>query len=269
MPKMNKPFKFKQFTVEQDRCAMKIGTDGVLLGAWVSLENNPFSILDIGAGTGIIALQLAQRSRAELIDAIEIDANAYEQCVANFESSPWGDRLFCYHASLTEFVRELEEEEDEIEIQNENENDEQFLKYDLVISNPPFFQSPSPPRRISPEGGDPLNNISRELARFNDALPFDELIESASRLLSDEGIFAVVIPRKEEENFIKMAAEANLFLNRICRVRGTETSEEKRSLLEFSFEKTPPKIENLVIETSRHNYTEAYKKLVAEFYLKM
>jgi len=95
------------------------------------------------------------------------------------------------------------------------------------------------------------------------------LIESASQLLSDEGIFAVIIPRKEEENFIKMASEVNLFPNRICRVRGTETSEEKRSMLEFSFEKISPKIENLTIETSRHNYTEAYKKLVAEFYLKM
>ena len=142
-----KPFKFKQFTIEQDRCAMKIGTDGVLLGAWVSLKNNPFSILDIGAGTGIIALQLAQRSHAEMIDALEIDENAYEQCVDNFENSQWGDRLFCYHASLEEFVEEIED------------------KYDLIISNPPFFQSPSPPRRISPEGGEPINNTSRELAR--------------------------------------------------------------------------------------------------------
>ena len=118
---MNKPFQFKQFTIEQDRCAMQIGTDGVLLGAWVSIENNPFSILDIGAGTGVIALQLAQRSDAEMIDALEVDDNAYEQCVDNFENSPWGDRLFCYHASLGEFIEEIED------------------KYDLIVSNPPFY----------------------------------------------------------------------------------------------------------------------------------
>ncbi|WP_410006905.1 tRNA1(Val) (adenine(37)-N6)-methyltransferase [Aequorivita nionensis] len=244
-----KPFKFKQFTVEQDRCAMKIGTDSVLLGAWVSIKNNPFSILDIGAGTGIIALQLAQRSKAEMVDAIEIDEDAYEQCVDNFENSPWGDRLFCYHASLEEFVEEIEE------------------KYDIIISNPPFYSPPLP--SASPPKGEKIISTSRELARFNDALPFDELIESASQLLSDEGIFAVIIPRKEEENFIKMASEVNLFPNRICRVRGTETSEEKRSMLEFSFEKISPKIENLTIENSRHDYTENYQNLVKDFYLKM
>lgn len=245
-----KPFKFKQFTVAQDRCAMKIGTDGVLLGAWVSVKNNPFSILDIGAGTGIIALQLAQRSNAEIIDAIEIDENAYEQCVDNFENSQWGDRLFCYHASLDEFVEEMED------------------KYDLIISNPPFY---SPPlcQGESPEKGEKIIAQSRKLARFNDALPFDELIESASRLLSDEGIFAVIIPKSVEENFIKMASEVNLFPQRICRVRGTKTSEEKRSMLAFSFEKISPKIENLTIEASRHDYTTAYKNLVQDFYLKM
>lgn len=235
-----KPFQFKQFTIEQDRCAMKIGTDGVLLGAWVSIKNNPFAVLDIGAGTGIIALQLAQRSNAEMIDALEIDENAFEQCVDNFENSAWSDRLFCYHASLEEFVEEVDD------------------KYDIIISNPPFYTEDF---KTADE--------SRDVARFNDALPFNELIDSASHLLSDKGVFAVIIPRKEEENFIKMASEVNLFPSRICRVRGNETSEEKRSLLEFSFEEKAAKLENIILENSRHDYTEDYKNIVQEFYLKM
>jgi len=93
---MSKPFVFKQFTINQDKCAMKIGTDAVLLGAWINIKNSPNSILDIGAGTGVIALMLAQRCYAEAIDAIEIEANAFEQCVENFENSIWNDRLFCY-----------------------------------------------------------------------------------------------------------------------------------------------------------------------------
>lgn len=235
-----KPFQFKQFKVEQDRCAMKIGTDGVLLGAWVSVESNPYSILDIGAGTGIIALQLAQRSDAEVVDAIEIDEDAYEQCVENFENSPWGDRLFCYHAALDEFTEEIDDE------------------YDLIISNPPFYSEDYK-----------TTNEARDLARFTEALPFDELIESAAQLLSDDGVFGVIIPRKEEETFIKMASEVELFPKRICRVKGNPNSEEKRSLMEFSFKEIQPKIENLTIEISRHEYTEEYKNLVKDFYLKM
>ena len=106
---MSKPFKFKQFTIEQDRCAMKIGTDGVLLGAWTALQENTYNILDIGSGTGIITLMLAQRSNAENIEAIELDDDAFEQCTENFENSPWGDRLFCFHAGFDEFVDEYTE----------------------------------------------------------------------------------------------------------------------------------------------------------------
>ena len=233
-------FTFKQFSVNQDRCAMKIGTDGVLLGAWTPLINNPFNVLDIGAGTGILSLMLAQRSNAEQIDAIEIDEDAYEQCVENFEASPWGDKLFCFHAGLDEFVDEPEDE------------------YDLIISNPPFYTDDYK-----------SDNTSRDLARFEDALPFEELIEAAALLLSDNGIFSVIIPFKEEERFVSMCKELDLFPLKITRVKGTPTTEIKRSLLAFCRMEQTPLIDELIIEISRHNYTPEYIELTKEFYLKM
>ncbi len=238
---MEQPFHFKQFTIEQDRCAMKIGTDGILLGAWVELKD-PYSILDIGAGTGIIGLMMAQRSDAGLIDAIEIDDEAYEQCVDNFENSPWGDRLFCYHASLNEFAEEMQEEE----------------KYDLIISNPPFYAEDYK-----------SGNNARDMARFADALPFVDLLGYASSLLSEDGNFAVIIPFTEEGNFLKIAETYNFFPNRITRVRGAENAPIKRSLLQLSFSTDGVKEDELVIEISRHEYTPEYIAMVKNFYLKM
>jgi tRNA1Val (adenine37-N6)-methyltransferase len=233
-------FRFKQFSINQDKAAMKIGTDGVLLGAWVNISNNVNSILDIGTGTGLIALQLAQRSDAEAIDAIEIESQAFEQAVENFEQSDWGDRLYCYHSSLEEFASEIDD------------------TYDLIVSNPPFY-----------EDDFETENTARNKARFTSSLSFESLIKGASKLLSENGVFAVIIPFKEEQNFIVLAHKNNLFLNRVCHVKGTATSDFKRSLLEFSFQKKEPIKEELVLEISRHNYTEAYKNLVNDFYLKM
>jgi tRNA1Val (adenine37-N6)-methyltransferase len=237
---MSKPFNFKEFTIHQDRCAMKIGTDGVLLGAWVSVENKPDDIMDIGAGTGVIALQLAQRSFAENIVAVEIEDAAFEQCTENFENSPWADRLFCYHASAQEFATEMDD------------------SFQLIVSNPPFYSEDYK-----------TQNTSRDTARFNTALPFDELIGCVHKLLAAEGIFALILPRKEEEHFIALASEAGLFPKRICRVRGTAVSEEIRSLMEFSFRRNKTIYEELTLETERNIYTEAYKNLVKDFYLKM
>ncbi|UOB16131.1 tRNA1(Val) (adenine(37)-N6)-methyltransferase [Abyssalbus ytuae] len=238
---MNKPFNFKQFTINQDQCAMKVGTDGVLLGAWTNIEFHPFSVLDIGAGTGLLSLMLAQRSSAQIIDALEIDDDAYEQCVENFEASPWGDRLFCYHAGLDEFVDEIED------------------KYDLIISNPPFYAE-----NVT------SGNKQRDIARSNFSLPFEELIEGVSKLLSETGKFSVIIPFKEEKKLIAIALAHKLYPNRITQVKGSCTSEIKRSLIEFSFSKT----ENLnptglVIEKERHSYTKDYIHLTKDFYLKM
>lgn len=237
-----KPFKFKQFTVEQDRCAMKIGTDGVLLGAWASLEHQPYNILDIGTGTGIISLMLAQRSAAENIEAVEIDDDAYEQATSNFENSPWADRLFCYHAAIQEFASEMIDEE----------------PYDLIISNPPFYTEDYKSQ-----------DSARDTARFTDALPFQHLIVCAAHLLSEIGKFAVILPKKETAQFIKISEENNLFLQRICKVKGSETSISKRVLLEFGFLKTTLISESLTIEKERHEYTKEYLNLVKDFYLKM
>lgn len=219
---------------------MKVGTDAVLLGAWTPIEQNPTSILDIGSGTGILSLMLAQRSHAETIDAIEIDDDAYEQCVENFEQSQWGDRLFCFHASLLEFTEEIVE------------------KYDLIISNPPFYSADYK-----------SENIQRDLARFSGALPFDHLLHSVSKLLSKQGIFSVIIPYKEEETFRTLASKVNLVPHNILHVKGNPSSEIKRSLMAFSFSKKDIKTEDLIIETSRHEYTQDYINLTKDFYLKM
>jgi tRNA1Val (adenine37-N6)-methyltransferase len=233
-------FTFKQFSVQQDKTAMKVGTDGVLLAAWTPINHNPFSILDIGAGTGIIALMLAQRTHAEQIDALEIEEEAYEQAVENFENSPWGDRLFCFHAGLDEFIEEPEDE------------------YDLIVSNPPFYSE-----------NYKTENEQRDLARFQDAMPFEELIEAADLMLSENGIFAVIIPFKEEKNFIALAKEAELYPVKITRVKGTPTSDIKRSLLAFSRNEIHNiAIDELIIETDRHVYTPEYIELTKDFYLK-
>ncbi|BDB52464.1 tRNA1(Val) (adenine(37)-N6)-methyltransferase [Flavobacterium ammonificans] len=234
-------FQFKQFSLEQDQCAMKIGTDGVLLGAWAPILHNPYSILDIGTGTGIIALMLAQRSNAAQIDALEIEENAYEQATDNFENSPWNDRLFCFHAGLDEFMEEPEDE------------------YDLIVSNPPFYAEDYK-----------TNDEQRDLARFQDALPFEDLIEVADLLLSENGILAVIIPYKEEERFLAIAKEFELYPIKITRVKGTPTTEIKRSLLAFKrFELPTLHSDELIIETARHQYTPEYIELTKEFYLKM
>ncbi len=240
---MKKPFKFKEFTIYQDKTAMKIGTDAVLLGAWSTIDHFPDMILDIGSGTGVLGLMLAQRSDALTIDSVEIEGNAYEQTVENYERSDWGDRLFCYHASFQEFAQEMNEEEE---------------VYDLIVSNPPFYNDAFE-----------TEDDARNKARFTSSLTFEELVKGVSQLLSEKGFFCTIIPFKEEENFIKLAEKYNMHINRACRVRGNENSEIKRSLLQFSSNKKDLIEESLIIEKERHKYTDAYTKLTKDFYLKM
>ena len=233
-------FQFKQFAVQQDKSAMKVGTDGVLLGAWLEVSSSPYRIVDIGSGTGLIALMMAQRTHAECVDAVELNASAYEQTVENFESSDWGDRLFCYHASFQEFANEIEDE------------------YDLIISNPPFYSSTF----MTP-------SQDRTMARHTLSLTYTELLEGTAKLLSKEGACAFIIPYVEEDKFVSIAAENKMLPNRITRVRGNSNSEIKRSLIQLSFIEKEVEITELQIEISRHKYTESYKNLVKDFYLKM
>lgn len=247
----SQPFQFKEFTIAQDRCAAKIGTDGVLLGAWTSLNREPDSILDIGTGTGVIALMLAQRSIAQTIDALELEDNAYEQASENFENSQWGDRLFCYHAHLHEFALEMDEQ------------------YDHIVCNPPFYKNAYQ-----------TEDQARNQARFEDAMPFNLIVGAIMRLLSQKGTFAIILPFEEEEDFIKLCAQGKLIPSRITRVRGNAKAPIKRSLIEFRFQEsssssienthnTHPQHTELIIEKERHVYTEQYLNLVQDFYLRM
>jgi tRNA1Val (adenine37-N6)-methyltransferase len=222
---------------------MKIGTDGVLLGAWCSLKDNTNKILDIGSGTGVISLMLAQRFNNTTIDSVEIEKNAYEQSVENFERSVWADRLFCFYSTFQDFAKERKEDGE---------------TYDLIISNPPFYTD-----------NVKNNNRARNKARSTSFLSFVELISGVSKILSNQGEFTTIIPFKEEVKFIEISKQNNLFLNKICRVKGNNNSDIKRSLLTFSFYKKQLDENNLIIETSRHLYTDEYINLTKNFYIKM
>jgi len=222
---------------------MKIGTDGILLGAWCSLKDNTNKILDIGSGTGVISLMLAQRFNNTTIDSVEIENNAYEQSVENFERSVWADRLFCFHSTFQDFAKERKEDGE---------------TYDLIISNPPFYTD-----------NVKNNNRARNKARSTSFLSFVELISGVSKILSNQGEFTTIIPFKEEAKFIEISKQNNLFLNKICRVKGNNNSDIKRSLLTFSFYKKQLDENNLIIETSRHLYTDEYINLTKNFYIKM
>jgi len=238
-------FKFKQFSIHQEKSAMKVGTDGVLLGAWVKINAGVNRILDVGSGTGLISLQMAQRCDAipiaiETIDAVEIEPHAFEETVENFEASNWSDRLFCYHASLLDFCDEIDE------------------KYDMIVSNPPFFKSDHQ-----------IKSKERAIARQNTHLSYADLLSCTAKLLSEKGSCAFIIPYQDEQSFLDLALKNNLYPQRMTRVKGHKVVAVKRSLLQLSFRKSEPLIDELVVEISRHNYTEDYINLVKDFYLKM
>lgn len=233
----NNYFKFKQFTVYQDKCAMKVGTDGVLLGAWVDCEKAK-NILDIGTGTGLIALMLAQRSNA-IIDAIEIDQKACEQAIENVDKSPWKSRINVINKSLQEFSKQED------------------YAFDVIVTNPPYFQN----SLFAPDE-------SRTNARHNSSMEYEDIIKVANKFLSEDGSLNLILPYLEGNMFILKAAENNLFCVRQTKVLPNPGKQPKRLLLEFKKIKMPLVEQEIIIELSkRHEYSEAYKNLTKDFYL--
>jgi len=206
-----------------------------LLGSWTSCKNRN-EILDIGCGTGLITLMLAQRNLKSRITGIEIDKTAGKEAQLNINNSEWNERVQIKNTSLQNFTTKI--------------------KFNLIVSNPPFF---------------PGNNSKerRDIARHTNTLSFEELILNAVDLLVDKGMLSVIIPKISEGDFLKITEAYNLYCNRACYIKGNELSEEKRVMMEFSRIKSQTKIEHLIIEKSRHKYTNEYIELCKDFYLKM
>ncbi|MGZ2371804.1 tRNA1(Val) (adenine(37)-N6)-methyltransferase [Ancylomarina sp. YFZ004] len=236
----NTYFQFKQFKINQEGSAMKVGTDGVLLGAWADVSEAE-SLLDIGTGTGLIAIMLAQRTgHSSKLDAVEIDASSYQQAVNNFEESPWSNRIQIFHASFQDFVRQNSE------------------KYDLIVSNPPYF----------------INSLkakseSRTQARHADGLPFEDLIEGAKNLLNPKGKFSVILPVAEGDYFIRLARIAGFSLSKRVEVLPNPGKPAKRLLIELTLTNSDTIETQLCVENGqRHVYSPEYIKLCKDFYLK-
>jgi tRNA1Val (adenine37-N6)-methyltransferase len=231
------PFKFKQFTIIQEKSAMKVGTDGVLLGAWTSCENAK-TILDIGTGTGLIALMLAQKSEAQ-ITAIEIDAQAANEAKQNVENSPWGNRISVFNESIQEFTNKYPS------------------KYDLIVSNPPFFSKSKK-----------AENEARTLARHNDNLSLIDLMSCADLLLNEIGAFIVIIPADDVVIVTEEAHKKHLLCVQKLWIKPTPEIDTKRALLAFSRVEGECKESTMVLEMNgRHNYSDEYKKLTQDYYL--
>lgn len=253
-------FRFKQFAVTQERAAMKVGTDGVLLGAWVSLEGALRRVLDVGTGTGVIALMLAQRTATEaeppVIDAVEVDSEAAREAEANFAASPWATRLRAYDAAIQSYTTDYGE-----------------AKYDLIVSNPPYFMAGTDFRRGFDRSAVATQpTAARVAARHAEALPYDELIDAVSGVLEGEnGRFAAIFPYREAGIFVAKAAARGLYAHRMLEVRGTLHKPVKRMAIEFSFRRPKPEAivrEELCIEDGEGHFTEVYRSLTKDFYLR-
>lgn len=226
-------FRFKQFAVEQDDVAMKVGTDGVLLGAWVDVAVAS-RILDIGTGTGVIALMLAQRSGAESIVGIDIDSVATARANSNFSLSPWSTRLMACNSPVQQFDGE---------------------KFDLIVSNPPYFTD----SLLCPDS-------RRTLARHTTELSLIDLDDAVQRLLADAGRFALILPAEQMERYIALSA---LTVVRRCDVYSYPGGDVKRVMAELSRgAQMATETQNIAIYTEKRDYSAEYRELTKDFYLK-
>ena len=232
-----KVFRFKQFAVINDRTAMKVGTDGVLLGAWCPVEGMR-RVLDVGTGCGVFALMVAQRTQDAVISAIDIDEAAIEEATLNFANSPWGERLT---AALADF-NDLADGE----------------RYDLIVSNPPYFTS-----GVLPTGD------ARTIARHTRLLTYRQLIESAARMLNDDGILALITPTDAESEIVEAASFASLPVRRVTRVIPVEGAQPKRILWQLSPCNIAYHEDSLTIAHSNGSFTDEYIALTSTFYLRM
>lgn len=230
-------FKFKQFFIHQQHTPMKVGTDGVLVGAWATVSGCE-RILDVGSGTGLISLMMAQRNATAKIVGLEVNKMAYEESLRNVEQSPWAKRVSIKLTKLQDYSP--------------------GVSYDLVISNPPFFTY-----------SDSVMEENRQMARMQTTLSLGELATHIERLLSPEGRVVLVYPFDQQEKLFCAFEEVGLFVNRHCLVRGRSEAPIKRLLVEFSRQQKDVQTTELVIEHERHLYTEDYIKLTKAFYLKM
>ena len=236
-------FRFKKFEIQQDRCAMKIGTDGVLLGAWANIVQAS-SILDIGTGTGVLALMSAQRNPKALIHALEIDQDAFYQASDNLKNSPWQNRLTISHQSIQEYTTHS-----------------QIPVFDCIISNPPYFKI---------ETGTLIQNTARRQARSTDALTFTTLLDCVQIILHPLGSFSVILPIQEGQEFMQLALQKSFHVKRCVKIVPREGKVSNRFLIELVLYNTPIEEDTLIIRTiekGNHNYTLKFKQLHKEFLL--
>lgn len=231
-------FQFKKFSIHQDRCAMKVGTDGVLLGAWVEVANKKHA-LDIGAGTGLLSLMMAQRNENLQIESIEIDSDASAQCLDNFQNSPWSNRLRVECISFLEFIKKS------------------TGSWDLIVCNPPYFQA-----------GMLSDSESRNTARHAASLGASDLFGLPKNKCRIGCTFALIIPASIELQYCKVANDYGWNLERKTDVITMIGKDPQRVLLEFTLSAADtPKFDSIIIEMgSRNVWSEAYKNLTREFY---